>query len=120
MEVAAREHPAHRDPPTAPRRSAPSVADVQYTMLVTIALVLLVVLVFMRRLLPTPRRSPSPCRCRSAARWPACGTSAILLDNFSLMALTISVGIRGGRCDRDDREHRAPPANAVSIRCAPH
>ena len=30
-----------------------SVADVQYTMLITIALVLLVVLIFMRRLMPT-------------------------------------------------------------------
>ena len=39
--------------PTAPRRSAPVVDDVQYTMLITIALVLLVVLMFMRRLVPT-------------------------------------------------------------------
>ena len=29
------------------------------------------------------------------------------LDNLSLMALTISTGLRGGRCHRDDREHRA-------------
>jgi multidrug efflux pump len=68
-----------------------SVADVQYTMLVTIALVLLVVLVFMRRLLPT---------LAAAVTVPLsiCGTLAgmwymgYLLDNFSLMALTISVG----------------------------
>ena len=68
-----------------------SVADVQYTMLITIALVLLVVLVFMRRLVPT---------IAAAVTVPLsiCGTLAgmwfmgYLLDNFSLMALTISVG----------------------------
>ncbi len=68
-----------------------SVADVQYTMMITIALVLLVVLVFMRRLVPT---------IAAAVTVPLsiCGTLAgmwfmgYLLDNFSLMALTISVG----------------------------
>ena len=68
-----------------------SVADVQYTMLITIALVLLVVLVFMRRLVPT---------IAAAVTVPLsiCGTltgmwfMGYLLDNFSLMALTISVG----------------------------
>jgi hydrophobe/amphiphile efflux-1 (HAE1) family protein len=68
-----------------------SVSDVQYTMLITIALVLLVVLMFMRRLLPT---------LAAAVTVPLsiCGTLAgmwfmgYLLDNFSLMALTISVG----------------------------
>ena len=68
-----------------------SVADVQYTLLVTIALVLLVVLLFMRRLIPT---------LAAAVTVPLsiCGTLAgmwfmgYLLDNFSLMALTISVG----------------------------
>jgi multidrug efflux pump len=68
-----------------------SVADVQYTMLMTIALVLLVVLVFMRRLMPT---------FAAAVTVPLsiCGTLAgmwfmgYLLDNFSLMAITISVG----------------------------
>jgi hydrophobe/amphiphile efflux-1 (HAE1) family protein len=68
-----------------------SVSDVQYTMLVTIALVLMVVLMFMRRLLPT---------IAAAVTVPLsiCGTLAgmwfmgYMLDNFSLMALTISVG----------------------------
>ncbi len=68
-----------------------SVADVQYTLLVTIALVLLVVLLFMRRLVPL---------LAAAVTVPLsiCGTLAgmwfmgFLLDNFSLMALTISVG----------------------------
>jgi multidrug efflux pump len=68
-----------------------SVADVQYTMMVTIALVLLVVLLFMRRLMPT---------IAAAVTVPLsiCGTLAgmwfmgYMLDNFSLMALTISVG----------------------------
>ncbi|MEO8715346.1 MAG: efflux RND transporter permease subunit, partial [Acetobacteraceae bacterium] len=68
-----------------------SVADVQYTLLITIALVLMVVLVFMRRLVPI---------AAAAVTVPLslCGTLAgmwflgYLLDNFSLMALTISVG----------------------------
>jgi hydrophobe/amphiphile efflux-1 (HAE1) family protein len=68
-----------------------SVADVQYTMPITIALVLLVVLMFMRKLMPT---------IAAAVTVPLsiCGTLAGMwfldysLDNFSLMALTISVG----------------------------
>ncbi len=67
------------------------VDDVQYHVGVTIALVLLVVLLFMRRLVPT---------VAAAVTVPLsiCGTLAgmwfmgYLLDNFSLMALTISVG----------------------------
>ncbi len=68
-----------------------SVDDVQYTMGVTIALVLMVVAVFMRRAVPT---------AAAAVTVPLsiCGTLAGMwflgysLDNFSLMALTISVG----------------------------
>jgi multidrug efflux pump len=68
-----------------------SVADVQYTILITIALVLLVVLMFMRRLMPT---------LAAAVTVPLsiCGTLTGMwfmgysLDNFSLMAITISVG----------------------------
>ncbi|MEO9189217.1 MAG: efflux RND transporter permease subunit [Acetobacteraceae bacterium] len=68
-----------------------SVDDVQYTLLVTITLVLLVVLLFMRRLVPI---------AAAAVTVPLslCGTLAGMwflgysLDNFSLMALTISVG----------------------------
>ncbi|MDQ2804498.1 MAG: efflux RND transporter permease subunit, partial [Pseudomonadota bacterium] len=68
-----------------------SVDDVQYAMGATIALVLLVVLLFMRRLVPT---------VAAAVTVPLsiCGTLAGMwfmgyaLDNFSLMALTISVG----------------------------
>ena len=68
-----------------------SVADVQYTLAITIVLVLLVVLLFMRRLVPT---------IAAAVTVPLsiCGTLAGMwflgfsIDNFSLMALTISVG----------------------------
>ncbi len=68
-----------------------SVADVQYTLLVTIALVLMVVFVFMRRLVPIVAAGVT-------VPLSICGTLAgmwfmgFLLDNFSLMALTISVG----------------------------
>jgi len=67
------------------------VIDVQYTLAITIALVLMVVALFMRRLMPT---------IAAAVTVPLsiCGTlggmwfMGYLLDNFSLMALTISVG----------------------------
>ena len=68
-----------------------SVADIQFTLLISVVLVILVVFVFMRRLMPT---------LAAAATVPLslCGTVAGMwflgfsLDNFSLMALTISVG----------------------------
>src|ERR1700722_12512350 len=68
-----------------------SVDDVQYTLLITIALVLLVIMLFMRRMGPI---------IAAAVTIPLslCGTLAgmwfmgFTLDNFSLMALTISVG----------------------------
>ncbi|HEX3350731.1 MAG TPA: efflux RND transporter permease subunit, partial [Acetobacteraceae bacterium] len=68
-----------------------SVADVQYTLLLSIAGVLLVVFLFMRRLLPTVAAGVT-------VPLSLCGTLAAMwlygfaLDNFSLMALTISVG----------------------------
>ena len=68
-----------------------SVASVEDTLLVTVGLVLMVVLLFMRRAVPT---------IAAAVTVPLsiCGTLAAMwllgfaLDNFSLMALTISVG----------------------------
>ncbi len=68
-----------------------SVADVQWTMLLTVALVLMVVLIFMRRTIPI---------LAAAVTVPLsiCGTLAGMwfmgytIDNFSLMALTVSVG----------------------------
>jgi multidrug efflux pump len=68
-----------------------SVADVQYTLAITIVLVLLVVLLFMRRLMPTVAAGVT-------VPLSICGTLAgmwalgFTLDNFSLMALTVSVG----------------------------
>ncbi|MFL5254295.1 MAG: efflux RND transporter permease subunit [Rhodopila sp.] len=68
-----------------------SVADVQYTLLITIALVLMVVLVFMRRLIPTLAAAvtvPLSISGTLAGMW----FFGYTLDNFSLMALTVSVG----------------------------
>ena len=84
-----------------------SVADVQYTLLITIALVLLVVLMFMRRLMPT---------LAAAVTVPLsiCGTLAGMwflgysLDNFLADGADHLGRLRGGRCHRDDREHRPP------------
>ncbi|HET6309037.1 MAG TPA: efflux RND transporter permease subunit, partial [Rhodopila sp.] len=68
-----------------------SVADVQYTMLAAILLVLLVVLVFMRRLVPTMAAAvtvPLSIGGTLAGMW----FMGYTIDNFSLMALTVSVG----------------------------
>jgi len=68
-----------------------SIEEVQVTLGITIALVLLVVLLFMRRLVPTLAAAvtvPLSLAGTLAGMW-LCGYS---LNNFSLMALTISVG----------------------------
>ncbi|APH52040.1 efflux RND transporter permease subunit [Granulibacter bethesdensis] len=68
-----------------------SVDDVQFTLLVSIALVLMVVFVFMRRLMPTIAAAvtvPLSISGTLGAMW-LLGYS---LDNFSLMAITIGVG----------------------------
>ncbi len=68
-----------------------SIDDVRITLLITIALVLLVVLLFMRRLVPTVAAAvtvPLSIAGTLAGMW----FLGFALDNFSLMALTISVG----------------------------
>jgi hydrophobe/amphiphile efflux-1 (HAE1) family protein len=68
-----------------------SVADVQYTLLITIVLVLTVVLLFMRRLIPTLAAAvtvPLSISGTLAGMW----FMGYSIDNFSLMALTVSVG----------------------------
>ena len=68
-----------------------SIHDVQITLLISVALVLLVVLLFMRRLTPTIAAAatvPLSIAGTLAGMW----FLGFSLDNFSLMALTISVG----------------------------
>ncbi len=68
-----------------------SVADVAISLVASIALVLLVVLLFMRRLVPTLAAAatvPLSLSATLAAMW----LGGFSLDNFSIMALTISVG----------------------------
>ena len=68
-----------------------SVADVQFTLLLTVALVLMVVAVFMRRLIPTLAVGvtvPLSIAGTLGGMW----FEGFTLDNLSLMALTISVG----------------------------
>jgi multidrug efflux pump len=68
-----------------------SVRDVRITMLISIALVLMVVLIFMRRLVATTAAAVTvPLSiCGTLVGMWFCGFA---IDNFSLMALTISVG----------------------------
>ncbi len=68
-----------------------SVTDIQWTLLITIALVLMVVLIFMRRLIPTLAAAvtvPLSISGTLAGMW----FMGYTIDNFSLMALTVSVG----------------------------
>ncbi len=68
-----------------------SVEDVQWTMLLTIGLVLMVVLVFMRRGIPILAAAvtvPLSISGTLAGMW----FMGYTIDNFSLMALTVSVG----------------------------
>ena len=68
-----------------------SVSDVMLSLVASIALVLLVVLLFMRRLVPTLAAAatvPLSLSATLAAMW----LEGFSLDNFSIMALTISVG----------------------------
>ena len=68
-----------------------SIDDIRITLLITIILVLLVVLLFMRRLAPTLAAAvtvPLSIAGTLASMW----FQGFSLDNFSLMALTISVG----------------------------
>ncbi len=68
-----------------------SIADISVTLLITIGLVLLVVLLFMRRVVPTIAAGitvPLSIAGTLAAMW----LYGFSLDNFSLMAITISVG----------------------------
>ena len=68
-----------------------SVDDIQVTLLITVAMVLMVVLLFMRRAVPTIAAGvtvPLSIAGTLAAMW----FEGFALDNFSLMAITISVG----------------------------
>jgi multidrug efflux pump len=68
-----------------------SINEVQITLLISIALVVLVVALFMRRLVPTIAATvtvPLSIAGTLAAMW----LNGFALDNFSLIALTISVG----------------------------
>ncbi len=68
-----------------------SIADISVTLLITVALVLMVVLLFMRRAVPTIAAGitiPLSIAGTLAAMW----FYGFSLDNFSLMAITISVG----------------------------
>src|SRR5579863_3382850 len=82
-----------------------SISDVEFELLLAIALVVLVIFVFLRSVSATIIPSV-------AVPLSLIGTLAVMyafgysLDNLSLMALTIH-RLRGGRCDRDDREHLA-------------
>ena len=68
-----------------------SVADVEFSLLISVALVLMVVAVFMRRLVPTLAAAVT-VPLSLAGTLAAMYLLGFSLNNFSLMALTISVG----------------------------
>ena len=81
-----------------------SVADVEFELMLTIALVVMVIFLFLRNLYATIIPSV-------AVPLSIVGTFAVMyalgysLDNLSLMALDHLHRFRGGRCHRHDREH---------------
>ena len=77
---------------TARRPSARRSHDVEFTLVLTIGLVVLVILLFLRNLRGHHDPEPSPCRCRCSARAAVMYVVGFSLDNLSLMALTIAVG----------------------------
>ena len=83
-----------------------SVADVEFELALAIGLVVLVIFVFLRRLPATliPSLSVPLSLVGTLAAMYLWGFS---LDNLSLMALNDRHRLRGGRCDRDGREHRS-------------
>ncbi len=81
-----------------------SVADVEFELMLTIALVVMVIFVFLRNLYATiiPSVAVPLSIVGTFAAMYALGYS---LDNLSLMALDHLHRLRGGRCHRHDREH---------------
>ncbi len=83
-----------------------SIKDVQFTLVLTVVLVVMVIFLFLRKFWATVIPSV-------ALPLAIVGTFGVMqlagfsLDNLSLMALTIATGFVVGRRDRDDREHRA-------------
>ena len=84
-----------------------SVHDVEFTLLLTVALVVLVIFLFLRNVSATIIPS-------LAVPLSIVGTFAVMyllgytIDIISLMALTLCVGLRRGRRRGHAREHRAP------------
>ena len=89
-----------------------SVRDVERTMLISISLVVLVVFVFLR----DPRATLIPSVAVPVSLIGTFGAMYLFgysIDNLSLMALTISHRLRGGRRDRGHREHYPLSASRV-------
>ncbi len=90
------------------RRSAPRCATCEITLLISIALVILVVFVFLRNV----RATLIPSVAVPVSLIGTFGVMYLLgysLDNLSLMALTDRHRLRRRRRHRGDREHHAPP-----------
>ena len=93
-----------------------SISDVQFTLMLTVALVVMVIFLFLRNLWATV--IPAITVPLSLV-----GTFAVLyvlgysLDNLSLMALDHRRRLRRRRCRGGHREHRAPSRRGRSRRC---
>ncbi len=69
-----------------------SVHDVQFELMLTVVLVVMVIFLFLRNALGDRSSRASPCRSRSSARSASMYLLGFSLNNLSLMALTISTG----------------------------
>jgi len=105
-----RSHPQSTcaSPPIAPRRIRASVADVQFTLVLTVGLVVLAIFLFLRNLWATliPAVTVPLSLIGTAAIMYLLGYS---LDNLSLMALTIAAGFVVDDAIVMVEKRRAPP-----------
>jgi len=85
-----------------------SVLDVEFTLILTVVLVVLVVLLFLRDNLGDPGAGFQPSLLSLFGAFAAMYAFDFSLDNLSLMALTIAIGFVVGRCNRRSRECLSP------------
>ena len=96
-----------------------SVADVQFELMLTVALVVMVIFLFLRKLLGDAHSRASRCRSRSSARSRVMYLARLQPEQSDADGAHDLDRLRRRRRDRDDREHRALHRSRASRRCRP-
>ena len=95
-----------------------AISDVQFTLLLTVALVVLVIFLFLRKLWATvdPERCLAGVADRHVRRY---GRAGLQPRQSVADGADHRVGLCGRRCDRDDREHRRATSKRARRRLPP-